>query len=30
MAIADPRTYLNDLIQLLNTHWPENRAVNIV
>lgn len=30
MAIAAPHTYLADLVQLLNTHWPENRAVNIV
>lgn len=30
MSIADRSAYLADLIAILNTHWPENRAVNIV
>ncbi|MHB9106220.1 MAG: SGNH/GDSL hydrolase family protein [Armatimonadota bacterium] len=30
MSIADRSVYLADLIAILNTHWPENRAVNIV
>lgn len=30
MPIADRATYLADLIAVLNTHWPENRTVNIV
>ena len=27
---ADRQTYLADLVALLNTHWPDNRTVNIV
>jgi len=30
MAIAAPATYLADLVEILKTHWPENRTVNIV
>ena len=30
MPIADPSTYLADLLGILRTHWPENRTVNIV
>ena len=30
MSVADRATYLADLTAILNTHWPENRAVNIV
>ena len=27
---ADPGTYLADLVERLNTHWPDNRTVNLV
>jgi len=30
MRIADRRTYLADLIAVMNAHWPENRTVNVV
>lgn len=30
MAIAEPKTYLADLVTLMKTHWPNNRTVNIV
>ena len=30
MPIAESATYLADLVGTLNTHWPENRTVNIV
>ena len=30
MAAADAHSYLASLVQLLNTHWPDNRTVNIV
>jgi len=30
MSIADRGTYLADLIAVMNTHWPDNRTVNIV
>jgi acyl-CoA thioesterase-1 len=30
MSIADRRTYLSDIVDILKTHWPENRIVNIV
>jgi lysophospholipase L1-like esterase len=30
MPIANPRTYLSDIIAILRTHWPQNRTVNII
>lgn len=30
MPIANPATYLADLVGVLNTHWPANRTVDIV
>ncbi|MEI7880013.1 MAG: SGNH/GDSL hydrolase family protein [bacterium] len=30
MSIADRRSYLSELCQILRTHWPANRTVNIV
>jgi lysophospholipase L1-like esterase len=30
MPIANPDSYLGDIVQVLRTHWPENRCVNIV
>ena len=30
MSIADRRTYLSKLVQILHTQWPANRTVNIV
>ncbi len=30
MPVADQSTYLRDIIRILQTHWPENRCVNIV
>lgn len=30
MAVANPRTYLTDLIGVMKTHWPANRTINIV
>lgn len=30
MAVADPHTYLVDIVKVLQTHWPANRTVNIV
>jgi acyl-CoA thioesterase I len=29
MPLANPDTYLRDLVQLFKTHWPDNRTVNI-
>lgn len=29
MAIADPATYLSAVLEVLRTHWPENRTVNV-
>jgi lysophospholipase L1-like esterase len=30
MPVADPRTYLRPVVEVLKTHWPANRAVNVV
>ncbi len=30
MPVADPQTYLSDLVTVLKTHWPANRAVHLV
>jgi len=30
MAIASQGTYLADLVTVMNTHWPDNRCINIV
>jgi len=30
MAIADTNTYLAEIIEVMKTHWPQNRTVNIV
>jgi len=30
MPVADVKTYCTELVNILNTHWPENRTVNIV
>jgi acyl-CoA thioesterase I len=30
MPAAQPETYLQDLVGVLNTHWPDNRTVHIV
>lgn len=30
MAVADSKTYLQDIISVLKAHYPENRTVNIV
>lgn len=30
MTIANPRTYLSDIVTILKTHWPKNRLVNVV
>ena len=30
MPIANPRTYLKNLVKVLKTQWPKNRIVNIV
>ncbi len=30
MPVADRRNYLSDLVEILKTHWPQNRTVNIV
>ena len=29
-TIADKQTYLADIVGILNTHWPDNRTVNVV
>jgi lysophospholipase L1-like esterase len=29
MPVADPRTYLADLVALLKAHWPEGRTVTV-
>jgi hypothetical protein len=29
-SYADPAFYLRPVIEILKTHWPENRAVNIL
>lgn len=30
MSCADPLTYLQPIVQVLQTHWPHNRSVHIV
>ncbi|MFH1570323.1 MAG: SGNH/GDSL hydrolase family protein [Gemmatimonadota bacterium] len=30
MALADPRSYLADVLQVMRAHWPANRTVNVV
>lgn len=30
MPTADSRNYLSDLVEVMNTHWPKNRLVNVV
>jgi len=30
MAVANIQTYFSDIVELLKTHWPDNRLVNIV
>jgi acyl-CoA thioesterase I len=30
MSIAEPASYLSELTDILNAHWPDNRTVNIV
>lgn len=30
MPTASPATYLAELVRILQTHWPENRTVNVV
>jgi len=30
MSIANRRSYLSDIVDILKIHWPENRTVNIV
>ena len=30
MEKAEPREYLKEIINILKTHWPDNRTVNIV
>lgn len=29
MSIANPHSYLHDITEILNRHWPDNRTVNI-
>lgn len=30
MGVASPRTYLREIVEQLNVHWPNNRVVNVV
>lgn len=30
MSVADRSLYLSEICQILRTHWPDNRSVNIV
>jgi lysophospholipase L1-like esterase len=30
MAVADNRSYLRPVVDVLKTHWPANRAINVV
>jgi hypothetical protein len=30
MSIADRSSYLSEIIDILKTHWPDNRKINII